>query len=75
MTLTGDTFRRVADPAQTQPPLRSRASGVHAVAGIGNPERFFAQLRSLRIAATTTRFPVIIASSPAISRCPGPGRS
>jgi len=57
MTLVGDVFRRVADPAQTQPPSAFTGSGVHAIAGIGNPERFFAQLRSLRIAATGHAFP------------------
>ena len=57
MTLVGDTFRRVADPAETQPASAFAGSNVHAVAGIGNPERFFAQLRSLRIAATGHALP------------------
>jgi tetraacyldisaccharide 4'-kinase len=57
MTLVGDTFHRVADPAQTQPASAFTGSGVHAVAGIGNPERFFAQLRSLNIAAAGHAFP------------------
>jgi tetraacyldisaccharide 4'-kinase len=57
MTLAGDTFRRVADPAQTQPASAFTGSSVHAVAGIGNPERFFSQLRSLRIVATGHAFP------------------
>ena len=57
MTLVGDTFHRVCDPAQTQPATAFAGAGVHAVAGIGNPERFFAQLRSLRIAATGHAFP------------------
>ena len=57
MTLVGDTFRRVADPAQTQPASVFTGPGVHAIAGIGNPERFFAQLRSLRIAPTVHPFP------------------
>ena len=57
MTLVGDTFHRVLDPAQTQPASAFSGIGVHAVAGIGNPDRFFAQLRSLRIAATGHAFP------------------
>jgi len=57
MTLVGDTFHRVFDPAQTQPASAFAGMGVHAVAGIGNPERFFAHLRSLRIAATGHAFP------------------
>jgi len=56
-TLVGDTLHRVGDPTQTQPASAFTGSGVHAVAGIGNPERFFAQLRSLRIAATGHAFP------------------
>ena len=57
MTLVGGTFHRVADPAQAQPASAFTGTGVHAVAGIGNPERFFAQLRSLHIAATGHAFP------------------
>jgi tetraacyldisaccharide 4'-kinase len=57
MTLVGDTFHRVTDPAQVQPASAFAGIGVHAVAGIGNPERFFAQLRALRIAATGHAFP------------------
>lgn len=56
-TLVGDTFHRVSDPAQTQPASAFTGIGVHAVAGIGNPERFFAQLRSLHISATGHAFP------------------
>jgi tetraacyldisaccharide 4'-kinase len=57
MTLVGDAFVRVADRSQSQPASTFAGSGVHAVAGIGNPERFFAHLRSLGLAPTTHPFP------------------
>ncbi len=57
MTLVGDTLLRVADPSQEQPATAFMGIDVHAVAGIGNPDRFFAQLRALGIAATEHAFP------------------
>jgi tetraacyldisaccharide 4'-kinase len=46
MTLQGDLAIALTDP-QRQRPLRDFAGQrVHAVAGIGNPDRFFAQLRA-----------------------------
>jgi len=57
MTLEGDTFVRVNDRSQTQPAAAFAGAGVHALAGIGNPDRFFAQLRSLGIAAVEHAFP------------------
>ena len=46
MTLNGELAFALVDP-QRQQPLRDFAGGrVHAVAGIGNPARFFAQLRA-----------------------------
>jgi len=57
MTLEGDTFVRVRDRSQTQPATAFAGSGVYALAGIGNPARFFSQLRSLGIAAAEHAFP------------------
>lgn len=46
MTLLGEVALALVDP-QRRHPLRDFATGrVHAVAGIGNPARFFAQLRA-----------------------------
>ncbi len=56
-TLEGDTLVRVADRSQSQPASAFVGAGVHAVAGIGNPERFFTHLRSLGIVATGHAFP------------------
>jgi tetraacyldisaccharide 4'-kinase len=57
MTLEAGAFVRVADRSQSQPASAFTGTGVHAVAGIGNPARFFAHLRSLGIAATAHPFP------------------
>jgi len=57
MTLVGDAFRRVDGSALTQPPSAFTGAGVHAIAGIGNPERFFAHLAALGIRATCHPFP------------------
>ena len=57
MTLAGNTFVRVGDPTRTAAPAAFAGPGVHAVAGIGNPERFFTQLRSMGIDATNHAFP------------------
>jgi tetraacyldisaccharide 4'-kinase len=55
MTMTADALRSVATDAEI--PLQALRDGqVHAVAGIGNPERFFALLRSLGCRPVEHRF-------------------
>jgi tetraacyldisaccharide 4'-kinase len=46
MRLLGDEAVAVADPQRRRPLGEFTGQRVHAVAGIGNPERFFAQLRA-----------------------------
>jgi len=57
MALVGDRFARVDAPAIVADAQSFRKPGVHAVAGIGNPARFFAQLRALGITAVEHAFP------------------
>ncbi len=57
MTLAAEDFRRVDDPRVTAPASSFVRAGVHAVAGIGNPSRFFAQLDAMGIVATRHPFP------------------
>ncbi len=57
MSLTGDAFVRINAPTIVASARSFRAAGVHAVAGIGNPERFFEHLRSLGIDARCHAFP------------------
>jgi tetraacyldisaccharide 4'-kinase len=57
MTLVGDRFVRVDDPLTTLPASALAREGVHALAGIGHPARFFAQLAAMGIPATPHSFP------------------
>jgi len=57
MTLVGDSFVRVNAHAVTAAADAFRTGTVHALAGIGNPQRFFDHLRALGIAATCHPFP------------------
>jgi tetraacyldisaccharide 4'-kinase len=57
MTLVGELFRRVNAPEVVAPAETFAGPGVHAVAGIGNPQRFFTQLRASGIDAITHPFP------------------
>jgi tetraacyldisaccharide 4'-kinase len=57
MTLAAGDFVRVGNPGTTAPASAFIGEGVHAVAGIGDPARFFAQLAALGIRAVTHPFP------------------
>ena len=57
MTLAGETFHRVNATAITAGAAAFRTDGVHALAGIGNPERFFAELRARGISIVAHPFP------------------
>jgi len=57
MTLRGDVAVGVADARQHRPLHSFVGQRVHAVAGIGNPPRFFAQLRNAGIEIVEHAFP------------------
>jgi tetraacyldisaccharide 4'-kinase len=50
MQLRGERMRNLKTPQQTVDAEYFRGRKVHAVAGIGNPQRFFDHLRSLGLA-------------------------
>ena len=56
MTLEGATFHRVNAPQLTAGAAAFAGAGVHALAGIGNPGRFFARLEALGIRAVAHAF-------------------
>ncbi|MEP6483859.1 MAG: tetraacyldisaccharide 4'-kinase [Rudaea sp.] len=57
MRLHGDSVVALNIPSNTRPLSALRGQRVHAVAGIGNPSRFFAQLRAAGIDVVEHTFP------------------
>jgi tetraacyldisaccharide 4'-kinase len=57
MTHEAAGWRNLADPRRAVDPAAWRGRRVHAVAGIGNPRRFFALLASLGVDAVPHAFP------------------
>lgn len=57
MELEGSTLHNPADPERCQPLAALRGETVHAVAGIGNPGRFFARLREAGLRVREHPFP------------------
>ena len=57
MRLTGHTFRNLQDPARTAQPQDFAGRELHAVAGIGQPQRFYDTLRALGLKCTPHSFP------------------
>jgi tetraacyldisaccharide 4'-kinase len=57
MRLSGSVLRAVSDDSVSLPLDRLAGRRVHAVAGIGNPQRFFASLRAAGCQVTEHAFP------------------
>ncbi len=57
MQLQGDTFRNLHDGQQPVTAAYFQGQQVYAIAGIGNPPRFFAQLQRLGLDCSTRAFP------------------
>lgn len=57
MRLHGELFHRLLEPGKTLPALCFQGLRLHAVAGIGNPRRFFDQLQAMGLDCTEHPFP------------------
>jgi tetraacyldisaccharide 4'-kinase len=57
MRLEGGTFHNLLNPAATAEADRFHHRNVHAIAGIGHPERFFLHLQGMGLAFTAHPFP------------------
>jgi len=57
MRLESSEFRNLLNPEHRVGPEHFRGKRVHAVAGIGNPQRFFRQLQRIGLEFTAHPFP------------------
>jgi len=57
MTLAGALFQNIVDPSQVVSAEHFYGQPLHAVAGIGNPERFFSHINNLGLSCTTHPLP------------------
>jgi tetraacyldisaccharide 4'-kinase len=57
MRLSGDLFVNLREPARVRPPREFAGGTVHALAGIGNPQRFFGTLLDLGLQFSAHAFP------------------
>ena len=57
MSLSGKTFYNLLDATRKAAPADFHQQNIHAVAGIGNPQRYFQHLESLGISFTPHAFP------------------
>ncbi len=57
MHLSGNVFHNLLHPEKTASTEKFRGLSIHAAAGIGNPERFFAHLSSMGLSFTPHAFP------------------
>jgi len=57
MQITGDKFYNLNNPSQSVTAAHFKSTRNHAVAGIGNPQRYFQHLEQLGIAFTPHDFP------------------
>lgn len=57
MSLAGNAFLALGDPTVSRPASFFRGQRVHALAGIGRPERFFDQLRAMGLDVVEHPFP------------------
>jgi tetraacyldisaccharide 4'-kinase len=57
LELQGEAFRNLCDPQQIAAAERFRGKRLVAIAGIGNPQRFFRQLERLRLSFEARAFP------------------
>jgi tetraacyldisaccharide 4'-kinase len=57
MQLSGSLFYNLLNPNTTQPATAFTGRKVHAIAGIGHPQRFFSYLKKMGLSAQTHAFP------------------